>query len=329
MDRCWHDPSRSIGPMATDRPIRFGVAAHAASDAATWRALARRVEDQGFATLLLPDHANPQLAPVPGLVAAAAATTTLRVGTQVICNDLRNPVVTAKEIATLDLLSEGRCDWGMGAGWLPSDYEATGVPFDPPAVRLARLKESVRVIRALFTGDPVDHDGTHYRVHGVKGSPRPVQRPHPPLLIGGSRHHLLSFAGAEADIVSISPSWDARKIGPHEPSITVEEGMDRQIDSIRTGAGRAGRTIDDVELSLTAMPVLVTDDLDEGYAQAAAAHRLTVDEARRAPYVLVGSVEQIAETIQERRERWGLTNWVVPVARAGEMAPVVERLAGT
>lgn len=315
--------------MTTARRIRFGVAAHSVEDAASWRSSARRIEEQGYGTLLLPDHANPQLAPVPGLVAAAAATTTLRVGTQVLCNDMRNPVVTHKEIATLDLLSEGRADWGMGAGWLPSDYEATGVAFDEPAVRLARLKESVQVIKALFSGEPVDHDGEHYRVRGVKGSPAPVQRPHPPLLIGGSRHHLLSFAGAEADIVSISPSWDARQIGPYPPSITVEEGIERQLESIRGGAAAAGRTIEDVELSLTAMPIVVTEDLDEGYAKAAAKHRITPDEARRAPYILVGPPERIADTILERRERWGLSNWVVPVGRADAMAPVVARITGS
>jgi probable F420-dependent oxidoreductase len=305
------------------------VAAHAVTDAAAWRALARKVEDLGYATLLLPDHANPQLAPVPGLVAAAAVTSTLRVGTQVLCNDLRNPVITAKEIATLDLLSEGRAEWGMGAGWLPSDYEATGVPFDAPGVRLARLQESVRVMRALFSGEPVDHDGRFYRVHGLTGSPAPVQRPHPPLIIGGSRDRLLRFAGAEADIVSIGPSWDARQIGPYPAKITQEEGIARQLASIRAGAEAAGRTIDDLELSLVAMPITVTDDLEEGYRAAERVYGLGPEEASRSPHVLAGPVERIVDTVLERRERWGLTNWVVPVARLDAMAPVVARLAGT
>lgn len=311
------------------RPIRFGVAAHAVADASSWRALARRVEDHGYATLLLPDHTNPQLAPIPGLVAAAAATSTLRVGTQVLCNDLRNPVVTAKEVATLDLLSEGRTDWGMGAGWLTTDYEASGVAFDPAAVRLRRLRESVALMRALFAGEAVDHAGEFYLAHGVTGSPRPVQRPHPPLLLGGSREHLLRWAGAEADIVSISPSWDARQIGPYAPTITVEEGMDRQVAWIAEGVARSGRRPDDVELSLTAMPVIVTDDPPDGYAKAAAVHRITPDQAVGAPYVLVGSVEQIADTIRARHERWGVANWVVPVGAVDAFAPVVRRvLAG-
>jgi probable F420-dependent oxidoreductase len=308
------------------RPVRFGVAAHAVADAAAWRALARRVEDLGYATLLLPDHTNPQLAPVPGLVAAAAATTTLRVGTQVLCNDLRNPVVTAKEVATLDLLSEGRTDWGMGAGWLTTDYEASGVPFDPPGVRLRRLRESVTLMRALFAGEPVDHDGEFYRAHGLRGSPQPVQRPHPPLLVGGSRERLLRWAGAEADIVSFSPSWDARQIGPYPPTITVEEGMDRQAAWVAEGVARSGRAADDVELSLTAMPVIVTGDLADGHAKAGAAHRISPDEAARAPYVLVGPVEHIADTIRARHERWGLSNWVIPVGAVDAFAPVVQRV---
>lgn len=310
------------------RPLRFGVAAHAVVDAPSWRALARRVEEQGYATLLLPDHTNPQLAPIPGLVAAAAATTTLRVGTQVICNDLRNPVITAKEVATLDMLSEGRADWGMGAGWLPSDYESSGVPFDPAPVRVERLRESVRLMKALFSGEQVDHEGRHYRVQGLTATPSPVQRPHPPLIIGAAQRRMLKLAGAEADIVSVSPSWDSRQIGPYPPKVSVEEGTDRQIGWIAEGAARAGRTLDDLELSLTIIPVIVTDDAAAGFANAATPNGLTVDEARRSPHILVGTVDQIAASILERRDRWGFSNWVIPVEAAGVFAPVVAKLAG-
>jgi len=315
--------------MAIKRAIRFGVAAHAVLDGGSWRTLARKVEDQGYGTLLLPDHTNPQLAPVPGLVAAAAATTTLRVGTQVLCNDLRNPVIAAKEIATLDLLSEGRADWGMGAGWLPSDYEGSGVRFDPPGVRISRLKESIGVMKALFAGEPVDHDGEHYSVHGVSGTPKPVQRPHPPLLIGAAQRRMLRYAGTVADIVSISPAWESRQIGPYPPSVTVEEGMDRQVGWISEGAASQGRSLDDLELSLVVIPASVTDDPDRVLDQAAVANGVTTDEARRSAHILVGSVEQIADTILERRDRWGLSNWVIPVEAADAFAPVVARISGT
>ena len=314
------------------RRLRFGVAAHSSPSGAAWRDLARKAETLGYATLLLPDHTNPQLAPLVGLAAAAAATTTLRVGTQVLCNDLRNPVVTAKELATLDLVSEGRVDWGMGAGWLTSDYEATGVSFDPPGIRVDRLIESVGVIKALFGGEPVDHDGTHYRVHGVSGTPAPVQRPHPPLIIGASHERLLRFAGAEADIVSISPSWSSRQFGPYEASIGVEESMDRQVGWVRAAATPVDR-FEQVELSLTVMPVAVTDGSRE--AQVAASERvgphvgLTPDQVLVSPHALVGSIDQICETVLARRDRWGLSNWVVPVGAIDTFAPVVARLAGT
>lgn len=312
------------------RSIRFGVAAHAVADARQWLALARRVEDLGYSTLLLPDHTNPQLAPIPALVAAATVTTTLRVGTQVLCNDLRNPVVTAKEVATLDLLSEGRADWGMGAGWLPSDYEGAGVAFDPPGVRLARLRESVSLMKALFSGEPVDHEGRYYRAGGLVGSPSPVQRPHPPLLVGGAQRQMLTWAGSVADIVSISPSWEARRFGDIPPAVSVEEGMDRQVGWIRDGAVAAGRPPSEVELSLTALPVTVTSRpvTDEDLARAGAPHGLDAVGAARAPYVLVGSVEQMAETILARHQRWGVANWVVPVEVAEVFAPVLRRILG-
>lgn len=324
------DPTSDSGAR---RRLRFGVAAHSAPGAAAWRDLARKVEDLGFATLLLPDHANPQLAPIAGLTAAAGATTTLRVGTQVLCNDLRNPVVTAKEMATLDLLSDGRADWGMGAGWLTSDYDATGIPFDPPGTRVGRLIEAVHLIRALFSGEPVDHDGAHYRVHGIAGSPAPVQRPHPPLLVGGSHERLLRFAGAEADIVSISPSWSSRQFGPYPASIGVEESMDRQVGWVRSAADGAGGRFERVELSLTVMPVAVTEGGAEG--RAAAAERiapnvgLTPEQVLVSPHVLVGGIDQICDTVLARRDRWGLSNWVVPIGALDAFAPVVARLAGS
>ena len=314
------------------RPIRFGVAAHAVDGADTWRALARRVESQGYATLLLPDHTNPQLSPIPALVAAAAVTTTLRVGTQVLCNDLRNPTMTAKEVATLDVLTGGRADWGMGAGWLPSDYEATGIAFDPPGVRVRRLQESVMLIKALFSGDEVSHRGEFYRVDGLRATPAPVQAPHPPLLIGAAQRRLLTWAGKVADIVSVAPSWESRRIGDIPASVSIVEGMDRQIGWVRAGAESVGRRFEDIELSVTAMPVTVTPGAAtmEDFGRAGAPHGISPQDSVDAPYLLVGSVDQIAETVRQRHQRWCVSNWVVPVEVADAFAPVVERvLSGT
>lgn len=307
------------------RRFRFGLAAHEASSAQRWREEARRAEDLGYATLLLPDHANPQLAPMLGLLDAALHTTTLRVGTQVLDNDHRNPVIAAKEVATIDLLSGGRFDWGMGAGWLTSDYEATGIPFDRPGLRLERLMEAVTVMRGVLAGGPLDHTGAHYTVKGAVGSPLPVQRPHPPLLIGGSRERLLRFAGREADIVSISPSWDSRSILGGSPSIDVEGSMDRQIGWIREAAGER---FDRIELSHVAMPVEITDHPAAAFERIGPNVGLTPAQAAVSPHVLAGSVEAICETLLARRERWGLSNIVVPIRALESFAPVVARLAG-
>lgn len=307
------------------RPLRFGVAAHGAPSAERWRALARQVEDLGYATLLLPDHTNPQFAPIAGLTAAAAATTSLRVGTAVLSNDFRNPVLAAKEVATLDVLSDGRVDWGMGAGWLTSDYDATGIAFEEPSARVDRLIESVTVMRALFGGDPVDHVGAHYRIRNVSGTPAPLQRPHPPLLVGASRRRLLTFAGSEADIVHISPSWSSRRIGGYEPTIDVESSMDRQVGWIRAAAGDR---FDRVELALTAMPVEVTEERAAAFERIAPHVGLTPEQALVSPHLLVGTVDEICATLLERRNRWGLSYWIIPAGRHEAFAPVVARLAG-
>jgi len=307
------------------RRFRFGVNPHGGQDVAAWTAVARKAEDLGYATLLVPDHLNPQLAPFTALAVAASATTTLRIGTQVLSNELREPVVAAKELASLDLLSGGRLDWGMGAGWLPNDFAAVGVE-RPPSVRVDRLVESIEVMRALFSGEPVHHRGEHYRVDLDAGTPRPIQRPHPPLLIGAAQRRLLTFAGRVADIVSISPGLAARAFGSFPPAMSVEENTDRQVGWVCEGAGdRFG----DVELSVVAMPARVTNRPDEAAEQVAPHMGVTADEARRSVHALLGPVDQLCDTLIARRERWGISNIVVPWQHAEAFAPVVARLAGT
>lgn len=311
------------------RRFRFAVNPHGAADGAAWTAVARKAEDLGYATLLVPDHLNQQLAPFSALAAAAAATTTLRIGTQVLCNELRPPVVAAKELATLDVLSGGRLDWGMGAGWLPDDFAALG--HEPrPAERVDRLVEAVGVMRALFSGEEVHHAGEHYRVDLARAQPVPVQRPHPPLLIGGAQRRLLTFAGREADIVSISPGLAARAFGPYEASMSVEANTDRQVGWVRAGAGAGGvDRFGRVELSVVAMPAKVTDRPRETAEQVAPTLGLAPDEVLRSVHVLLGSVGEICETLQARRERWGISSIVIPWRFAEPFAPVVARLAGT
>jgi probable F420-dependent oxidoreductase len=186
------------------RTFRFGVQEHRAPSAKAWKEKAREVESLGYATLYLPDHFTDQVGPIAALMAAADATTTLRVGSLVFDNDYRHPVVLAKEAATLDLLSEGRLDLGLGAGWMASDYEQAGIPFDSAGTRISRMEEALTIIKGLFTGEPFTFAGEHYRLTSMEGSPRPVQRPHPPILLGGGGRRMLRIAAREADIVNVN-----------------------------------------------------------------------------------------------------------------------------
>ena len=189
--------------MARPHKFRFGVQTSRSASREEWVAKARKIEDLGFSTLLMPDHFEDQYAPVPALMAAADATTTLRIGTLVFDNDYKHPVVLAKETATLDVLSGGRLELGIGAGWMSSDYDQAGMAYDAPGERIARLKEGLAVIKGLFADEPVAFDGKHYRVH-MNGLPKPIQRPHPPILIGGGGKRVLSYAAREADIVGVN-----------------------------------------------------------------------------------------------------------------------------
>ncbi|MBX3314819.1 MAG: TIGR03621 family F420-dependent LLM class oxidoreductase [Actinobacteria bacterium] len=298
---------------------------HGAADAADWSAMARKAEDLGYATLLVPDHLNPQFAPFTALTAAALATSTLRVGTQVLCNEFRHPVVTAKEVATLDLVSGGRFEWGMGAGWVPEDFAAAGID-TPKGTRVTKLIEAVTIMKALFAGDDVDHVGAHYTVRTGAASPLPVQRPHPPLIIGGAKERILTFAGAAADIVSISPGLAARAFGEYEAGMSVEDNTTQQVEWVRSGAGDR---FDEVELSVVAMPVRITDRPRDAAEEVAPNFGLTPDEALRSVHLLLGSVEEICDLLEARRARWGISNVVVPWHFADAFAPVVARLAGS
>jgi probable F420-dependent oxidoreductase len=308
------------------RPFRFGVTAHIAGSGEDLRALSRKVEDLGFATLVVPDHFGDQLALVPTLACVLEATNRLRAGALVACNDFRHPVVHAKELATLDVLSEGRLDWGMGAGWFKPEYTSAGIPFDRPGVRVDRLIEAVTVMKSLFGAETTSYAGSHYTVTALDGQPKPVQRPHPPLLVGGAGRRMLTFAGREADIVGIAPSPAARGLprGARRAP-TVEESFDAQIHWVKAAAGaRRG----DIELSAVAYPALITDDPEGSATKLAGALRLDPPEVLASPHVWLGSVDRICDVLEARRERWGVSYWVVAATSVDGLAPVVARMAG-
>lgn len=313
--------------MPSRRPFRFGLQVSKAADSrrAGWRDLARKAEDLGYSTFTMPDHFSDQLAPIPALMAAADATTTLRIGMLVLDNDYRHPVVLAKEAATLDLLSDGRLELGLGAGWERADYEMSGIPYDPPGTRIDRFVEGLAVIRGLWSDGPFDFAGEHYTITGLDGRPKPLQD-HVPLLIGGGGPRMLAIAAREADIVGVN--FDLRS-GAFDPT-TARSGsgaeVDKKIDIIRAAAGDR---FEGLELNVRVFVNVVTDDRDGLAERLAPGFGVTPAEALDIPFALVGTVEQMTDTIRERRERWGFSYLIFGTDDVDKMAPVVAELAGT
>jgi probable F420-dependent oxidoreductase len=314
-------------PMARQRPFRFGGGVVNVHSRAEWLEHARRAEAQGFATFLLADHFDgPWLPPLAALMAAANATTTLRIGTFVLNNDLRNPAVLAREAATLDLLSEGRFELGIGAGDAPQDYEQTGIHLDRPGVRVGRLEEALQIIKQYFEQDAVTFHGKYYHVSNLVGQPKPVQRPHPPILVGGGGRRMLTLAAREADIVGL-----LFKTTGADLRLSVESGStaatDQKIEWIKAAAGARFAAL---ELNTLVFNVTVTD-IRQRIAEEVAAHwGCTAEQLLDTIHFLIGSVDHITEQLQMWRERFGISYIVVPGAEQMDaLAPVIARLAGT
>lgn len=312
--------------MATDRRFRFGAQLSFARSGEEWATKARRLEELGYSTLCVPDHFDDQLAPMPALAAAAGATTTLRVGTLVLDNDYRHPLLVAKEAASVDLLSGGRLELGMGAGWLDSDYRQSGITCDPPGVRIDRLEEALAVVKGLLAGGKFSFTGKHYTVTGHPGTPVPVQRPRPPLLVGGGGRRILSLAGREADIVSVNFDLRSGSIGPHLGATATAEATAEKARWVREAAGDR---FDDVELSFTAYLTMVTDDREAVAAGLGSGFGLDTDQVLAMPNFAIGTVVQIADELERRRDELGFSYVVVGGECHEAMAPVVARLAGT
>ncbi len=319
-------------------PFRFAVQSFSASSAKEWRERALRVEALGYSTLHLADHVlgpgpaiastnHPiqELAAVPAIMAAAAATRTLRVGCRVFCIDYRHPAVLAKEAATLDLLSEGRLELGLGAGWLRAEYEAMGVRFDPAAVRIARLEETIAAVKAACGGEPLALAGAHVRLAGFAARPLPVQRPHPPLLIGGGSRRVLELAAREADIVSLNFNNRSGTIGPDGVRSGTAEATARKIGWIRAAAGPRFAQL---ELEIGAYFTFVQDGAEKIAAAMGRGLGLTAAEMLVHPHGLFGTVDAVCEELQRRREVYGISYVTVPDNALEPFAPVVARLAG-
>ncbi len=308
--------------MTPPRPFRFAVQGRGAASGAEWVAKARKVEALGYAIFSVPDHFLRGLGPVAALAAAAAATTSLRLGSFVFAVDYRHPATLAQEAATIDLLSDGRLELGLGAGWLRAEYEAAGIPFDAPSVRIARLEEAVRLLKRLFGDEPVTSAGNHYGVTELSVVPKPVQRPHPPILIGGGGRRLLEVAAREADIVAFAPR--ALGDGTLDPGTITAAATARKAAWVRDAAGaRFGA----LELNVFVYAVEVTDDRSGTADRLAADFGIAPVEVLDSPHVLIGSVDGIVEQLRERRERYGISYNTVAEDLADALAPIVAHLA--
>jgi len=322
----------SGGPVVSNKPFRFAVQASNAASGAAWRELARKTEDLGYSTLHVPDHyvdgasnGGQGLAAVPAMAVAAAVTSTLRVGARVLCVDYHQPAVLAKEMATLDLLSDGRVEMGLGAGWVASEYEAMGLAMDDAPTRIARLAETVEFVKAFFAGEPLDVSGAHVTAKGYKGEPKPVQQPHPPIIIGGGARRVLTYAGSAADIVSFNFNNRAGFVGPDGVRSSSAAAMDDKIAWVREGAGAR---FDGIELEVGAYFTVVTDDPRPVAEKMGSMFGLSAEEMAEHPNALIGSVDQICEMLLARRERYGFSYVSVSDRNADAFAPVVARLAG-
>ncbi|MGI8683932.1 MAG: TIGR03621 family F420-dependent LLM class oxidoreductase [Acidimicrobiales bacterium] len=307
------------------RPFRFGVQLASAPDIRTWRDRAKAAEDLGYATLWMPDHFDHQWGPLVGLTAAAAATSTIRIGSLVFDNDYRHPAVLAKEMATLDIVSEGRVELGMGAGWMTSDYDELGIPYDPPGTRVDRLEEGVQVVKTLWAEGKADFEGAHYQLRQASNRPRPVQWPRPPIMIAGGGRRVLGVAAREADIVGFNMSLAAGWVGPEAARSAVAERFRERVVWVREAAGDR---FDELELHCNTAFCMVGADRRATAEAMAPGFGITPDEALEVPVALVGSVDEICASLERRREEFGFSYWGVPGDSIQAFAPVVARLAG-
>ena len=311
------------------QPFRFGLQTHGPIEGMTWADTARYAEQQGYSSLLMPDHFHDQYGVLTSLAAAAVVTTELKVGALVFGNDYRHPVILAKEIATLDHLAEGRVEFGLGAGWMRTDYDEAGMTYDRPGVRIERFLESLAIIKRCWAEGAFDHDGEHYTITGYDGLPLPYTPGGPPIIIGGGGPRMLGLAAEHADIVGITANLRAGEVGADAIADSMPDAYDRKLGRVREVAGDRA---DALEISSLSMNTTITDDRDgalEFFSQMFGAPKEVVAQT---PALIAGSVPEIVETLQERRERWGF-NYVVVQHNGSQgmehFGEVIAALAGT
>jgi probable F420-dependent oxidoreductase len=290
-----------------------------------WCALARRFEGEGFGAISLPDHLGPQFAPIPALAAIATVTERVHLSMFVLANDLRNPAVLAKEVTTLDVLSGGRLELGMGAGWNPAEYAAQGVPFDRPRVRIERLAEAITILKRAFAGGRFSFDGAHYSLRDLEVLPRPVRPDGIPLVLGGGGKRMLTLAGQQADVVSVSTNNSTRTREVGGSTQLGEKVVAEQIGWVREAAGDR---FDEIELHIRVFGVAVRPTREEG-AEALADQLGSPEMLLRSPFVWVGPIEAIHEQVLRHREELGISYYTVSQRHADQITPLIGRVVGT
>jgi probable F420-dependent oxidoreductase len=312
--------------MAHARRFRFAAEVRQSFDGRSWSDSVREVEALGYSTLLVPDHFDEGFGPITAMATAAAVTTTLKVGALVFDCDFRHPAVLARELASIDVLSEGRLEVGLGAGWKRLDYDRSGIPMDSPKVRVDRMIEHMAVLKGLFAPEPFTFAGEHYRITELDGTPKPYRPEGPPFIIGGGGPRVLRFAGANADIVGVNASIHSGEVDTAAAHDALPASIDEKVGWVREGAGDR---FEDLEINAWISIAEVTDD-SAGLAEVlAGGFDATPDEVLGSPLTLIGSESEIIERLLARRERWGYSYVVIPGDKLHDFAPIVAQLADT
>jgi probable F420-dependent oxidoreductase len=310
--------------VAHDRKFRIAIQLTHGPSGEAWLEMARKAERDGFAVLSMPDHFTEQFAPLVALSAAAAVTKSIRFSMFVLANDMRHPGMLAKEAATLDVISNGRLELGVGAGWTKTEYDALGVPFDKPSIRIERLGESVKILRGAFTGEPVSFSGKHYRVTELSIKTRPVQK-RLPILLGGGGPKMLSLAAREADIIGIASDSSKRF------SMTAPLGG-FALDKVKEQAGwvreAAGARYDSLELNIRILGVEVMADRDAAARKLAAQLNVPAEDLLDSPFVFLGTLEQIESQMKRMRDVLGVSYYTISQRHAEPLLPLVARITG-
>jgi len=311
--------------MSQPRRLRFAADLQAPLPGSDWLDSARELEALGYSTIFVPDHFDEGPGPIAAMAAFAAVTSTINVGALVLDCDFRHPAALSRELATIDVISKGRLEVGLGAGWKNVDYERSGIPMDRPGVRVSRLQEHTAVLKGLWADGPFSFSGDHYEITDLDGTPAPFRPGGPKILVGGGAPRLLKWAGATADIVGVNASIHSGEIDQEAAHDGLAERIDQKVAWVKEGAGDR---FADLELNAWLAVAEITDDPSVADVMAEL-FGTDADSLRQSPLALVGSRNEVAERIAERRERWGYSYHVIPGDKARDFAPLVADLTGT